>query len=73
MKQRTGWLLALLLIFASLPVKAQVFDGDFQLPLRIFPVLSANFGELRSDHFHSGLDFKTQGVVGKSVHSVADG
>lgn len=73
MKQRTGWLLALLLIFASLPVKAQVFDGDFQLPLRIFPVLSANFGELRSDHFHSGVDFKTQGVVGKSVHSVAEG
>ena len=43
MKQRTGCFLALLLIFASLPVKAQVFDGDFQLPLRIFPVLSAIF------------------------------
>lgn len=39
-----------------------------------FPIsLSANFGELRPNHFHSGLDFKTQGVEGKPVHAVADG
>lgn len=63
----------ILLLCLGLFSKAQVSDIDFQLPLRIPPVLSANFGELRSDHFHSGLDFKTQGVVGKSVHSIADG
>lgn len=39
-----------------------------------FPVLlSGNFGELRSNHFHAGLDFKTQGVVGKPLHAPADG
>ena len=39
-----------------------------------FPIyLSGNFGELRSNHFHSGLDFKTQGVVGKPIKCVADG
>ena len=43
------------------------------LPLRIPLYLSGNFGELRSNHFHSGLDFKTQGVVGKSVYSIEDG
>ncbi|HRT90656.1 MAG TPA: M23 family metallopeptidase, partial [Bacteroidales bacterium] len=35
--------------------------------------LSANFAELRSDHFHSGIDIKTQGVTGKSVLAAADG
>lgn len=39
-----------------------------------YPILlSANFGELRSNHFHSGLDFKTQGVEGKPVHTVQAG
>lgn len=35
--------------------------------------LSGNFGELRSNHFHSGLDFKTQGREGIPVKSVKDG
>lgn len=39
-----------------------------------FPILlSGNFGELRSNHFHSGIDFKTQGVEGKPVHAVKAG
>lgn len=36
-------------------------------------LLSGNFGELRSNHFHSGIDFKTQGVEGKPIHAVQDG
>lgn len=36
-------------------------------------LLSGNFGELRSNHFHSGIDFKTQGVEGKPIHSVRAG
>lgn len=42
-------------------------------PLNITLALSANFGEIRSTHFHGGVDFKTEGVEGKSVVSVADG
>ncbi len=34
---------------------------------------SANFGELRPNHFHSGVDIKTNGVEGKRVVAVADG
>ena len=45
----------------------------FISPLRIPQLLSANFGELRIDHYHSGLDFKTQGVTGKEVVASADG
>jgi len=52
-------------------------EGDkkefFTSPLEIPLTLSANFGELRPGHFHSGIDFKTNGVTGKKVHSVADG
>lgn len=36
-------------------------------------VLSGNFGELRPNHFHAGLDYKTQQREGLSVYAVADG
>ncbi|HOW08852.1 MAG TPA: M23 family metallopeptidase [Bacteroidales bacterium] len=45
----------------------------FIQPLRIPLSLSANFGELRADHFHSGIDIKTQGVTGKEVVAAAPG
>lgn len=45
------------------------FSSPFDFPL----LLSANFGELRPNHFHNGLDIKTQGVTGKPVRSVAEG
>jgi hypothetical protein len=35
--------------------------------------LSGTFGELRSDHFHAGIDIKTYGVIGKPIHAIADG
>ena len=45
------------------------FGVPFDFPL----FLSGNFGELRSNHFHGGLDFKTQGVTGKPLLAIADG
>ena len=35
--------------------------------------LAGNFAELRKNHFHSGIDFKTQGRTGLPVHSADDG
>lgn len=35
--------------------------------------LSGNFMEIRSNHFHAGLDFKTEGVSGKPMRALADG
>lgn len=46
---------------------------DLHRPLKIPLVLSGNFGELRSNHFHSGLDFKTQGKTGYKIYCAADG
>ncbi len=45
----------------------------FRMPLDISTYLSGTFGELRSNHFHTGIDIKTQGVQGKKVYAVADG
>lgn len=45
----------------------------FGPPLDIPLYLSGNFGELRSNHFHTGIDIKTGGVVGKNVLAAADG
>lgn len=45
----------------------------FRSPLDIPLYLSGNFGELRYNHFHAGLDIKTQGVTGKKVYAAADG
>lgn len=42
-------------------------------PLDIPLLLSGNFGELRRNHFHSGIDFKTQGSIGHKVFAVDDG
>ncbi|MCU0457007.1 MAG: M23 family metallopeptidase [Bacteroidales bacterium] len=46
---------------------------DFIPPVKIPMALSANFGELRIDHFHAGIDIKTQGVTGKEVVAAATG
>lgn len=47
--------------------------SDFVPPLPIPLILSGTFGELRSNHFHSGIDIKTQGKEGVPVIAVADG
>ena len=35
--------------------------------------MSANFGELRPNHFHSGIDLKTQGRTGLPVYAMDGG
>lgn len=54
---------------AQKPVSPGYFISPMDLPVH----LSANFGELRSGHFHSGIDIKTQGRVGKPVYASAEG
>lgn len=55
-------------------IAAVAHEGvSFVSPLNIPLVLSANFGELRPNHFHSGLDFKTQGRTGLPVFAADEG
>ena len=46
---------------------------DFRSPMDIPLILSGNFGELRSNHFHSGIDIKTQGVTGHNIFAIESG
>ncbi|MGI6719201.1 MAG: M23 family metallopeptidase [Bacteroidales bacterium] len=46
---------------------------EFAPPLKDRMYLSGSFAELRTNHFHSGLDIKTGGVVGRNVYSIYDG
>ena len=68
-----GWAVAALVsVPMALPAQeksANPFISPFDFPL----LLSGNFGELRANHFHGGVDFKTQGVVGKPIRCIADG
>ena len=45
----------------------------FSSPLKIPIILSGTFGELRSNHFHAGVDIKTQGKQGIPIYAPADG
>ena len=36
-------------------------------------LLSGTFGELRSNHFHAGIDIKTNGIQGHKIKSIYDG
>ncbi|WP_158796823.1 M23 family metallopeptidase [Pedobacter sp. L105] len=58
----------------------QIFSGnkyplvDFRQPLDIEPpALAGSFGELRPNHFHSGMDFRTNQREGYPVYATADG
>jgi len=51
------------------PKDRHIFISPVKIPL----LLSANFGELRADHYHSGIDIKTQGVTGQEVVAAASG
>ncbi|NQU32537.1 MAG: M23 family metallopeptidase [Bacteroidetes bacterium] len=57
-------------LFAQKPINK---DYKFRPPVDIPIYLSGTFGELRSNHFHSGIDIKTQGTEGKAVKSIGDG
>ena len=46
---------------------------NYHSPVGIPHVLSSNFGELRPNHFHMGLDFKTNGKTGYKLYSVEKG
>ncbi len=68
-------LFRLILLLLPLCCGAQRLDTTYYTyPLKgVAGYLSANFGEMRTNHFHSGIDFKTDGREGKSVVAVADG
>jgi len=48
-------------------------EANFGSPLDIPLFLTGNFAEIRNNHFHTGIDIKTEGVEGKNVLAAQDG
>ncbi len=62
-----------LLIASGLNAQNNAGYPEYPNPMNIPMRLSANFGELRDNAFHAGVDIKTGGETGKKVYAVADG
>ena len=52
---------------------ANLFAQDPIWPTDAGNSYSSNFGEYRDDHFHMGLDIRTNGVTGYKVFAVENG
>ena len=65
--------LLLFLITCSAYSQSEYPQDYFRDPLDITIVLSGTFAELRSSHFHGGLDIKTQLKEGLKVYGAAEG
>ncbi len=63
----------LFLVVFQLSAQMEYPKESFQSPLDIPLVLAGTFGELRSNHFHSGIDIKTQQREGLPVLAIQDG
>jgi murein DD-endopeptidase MepM/ murein hydrolase activator NlpD len=59
--------------FSQLFPPAEVPRGYFRNPLAVPIRLAANFGELRPNHYHMGLDIRTQHRENLPVYAAADG
>ncbi len=67
-------LFTILLLCSALTNAQSEFPTDyFSNPLDIDLILAGNFGEMRANHFHSGLDIKTKQREGLPIYAPADG
>lgn len=64
-----------LLSIAIFPSFSQIESGYYLFPIKPGErnFLAGNMSEIRPNHFHTGLDIKTDGRQGLPVHAAADG
>src|ERR1700743_3766840 len=77
---KKAFVVALLTVFVSFAVCGQGTIQSrtypqkyFRYPLDLPPSTTGGFAELRPNHFHAGLDFRTNQRSGYPVHASADG
>ena len=63
------YILLSLKVLAQSPIDTTYFNSPMNIPL----ISAGTFGELRDNHFHAGLDLKTQFREGIPVQAAADG
>ncbi|MGZ4090823.1 MAG: M23 family metallopeptidase, partial [Bacteroidia bacterium] len=59
----------LMITCASVLSKAQTYAWPIDSP----HVITGNYGEIRPNHFHTGLDFSTNGKINYGVYSIEEG
>jgi hypothetical protein len=68
------YLLFILILWNVKPATSQSYlVGVFIYPMDTPILLSAPFGALRDNHFHSGMDIRTGEKIGLPVYAIADG
>ena len=67
MKRFTLWFVALMVSAGALAQEQAI------RPLDVPMSFSGTYGELRHDHFHSGVDWRVGGKVGDPVHAIKSG
>lgn len=78
-KTKRAACLSAMFLFLALCSEAQLFEKKqypsqyFQWPVGATIGIVANFGELRNNHFHMGLDCRTDQVENKPVYAAAEG
>jgi murein DD-endopeptidase MepM/ murein hydrolase activator NlpD len=50
-----------------------IYAQNYRFPLDRSLSMSANFGELRANHFHAGIDLRVGGVSGAKVYAIESG
>ena len=60
-------------VFLIVNAQEAVKYSGFIAPVKPPFSFSGGFGELRTNHFHTGLDFRTGGAIGKPIYAVKDG
>ncbi len=65
-----------ILYIIALLTSTTLYAADQSYPFPVLDVVrsyTGSFGEMRSNHLHSGVDIRTDGVVGKGVVAIDDG
>lgn len=62
--------LSLLLLLSTFVLFAQEISCP---PLKVPQSFAGSYGELRRDHFHTGLDWRVGGVIGDTIYAIKSG
>lgn len=67
------WVVFIGLLFFCVVLKSQTNGSVFTFPIDRAIVVTGNYGELRPNHFHAGLDFSTDPISNLPVKAVKEG
>ena len=61
------------ILFFLISITSLLAQNNQRNPLDYESILSGTFGELRTNHFHSGIDIKTKGKEGSKIYAFSEG